>query len=77
MPKQKTHKATAKRIKTTKKGKMLRMRAGRNHLRRKRSKRALRSYSRYEAVATVDQPSVRKTLGEPQRTGKPAHGADK
>lgn len=37
MPKLKTHKGTAKRFRLTKKGKLMRMKAGRNHLRRKKS----------------------------------------
>ncbi len=37
MPKLKTHKATAKRFRLTKGGKVMRMKAGRTHLRRKKS----------------------------------------
>lgn len=37
MPKLKTHKGTAKRFRITKQGKLMRMRAGRSHLRRKKS----------------------------------------
>ena len=37
MPKLKTHKATAKRFRLTKNGKVMRMKAGRTHLRRKKS----------------------------------------
>jgi large subunit ribosomal protein L35 len=37
MPKLKTHKGTAKRFRLTKKGKVMRMKAGRSHLRRKKS----------------------------------------
>lgn len=37
MPKMKTHKGTAKRFRLTKNGKLKRMRAGRSHLRRKKS----------------------------------------
>jgi len=36
MPKMKTHKATAKRFRRTKNGKLMRMKVGRNHLRRKK-----------------------------------------
>ena len=35
----KTHKATAKRFRVTKKGKIVRMKGGKSHLRRKKSKR--------------------------------------
>ncbi len=37
MPKIKTHKGTAKRFRVTKNGKLLRMKPGRSHLRRKKS----------------------------------------
>lgn len=38
MPKLKTHKGVAKRFRLTKNGKVMRMKAGRSHLRRKKSK---------------------------------------
>jgi large subunit ribosomal protein L35 len=37
MPKMKTHKGTAKRFRLTKRGKLMRMKAGRTHLRRKKT----------------------------------------
>ena len=37
MPKMKTHKGTAKRFRLTKNGKVMRMKAGRGHLRRNKS----------------------------------------
>lgn len=37
MPKMKTHKATVKRFRLTKNGKVMRMKAGRTHLRRKKN----------------------------------------
>lgn len=36
MPKLKTHKGTAKRFRLTKRGKVMRLKAGRSHLRRKK-----------------------------------------
>ena len=42
MPKIKTHKATAKRFKYSGKGKLMRMRGPKSHLRRKRAKRVRR-----------------------------------
>jgi large subunit ribosomal protein L35 len=42
----KTHKATAKRFRVTKNGKVLRTKGQQSHLRRKKSKRAKRQYSR-------------------------------
>jgi large subunit ribosomal protein L35 len=47
MPKMKTHKATAKRFKITGKGKLRRYKAGRSHLRRKKSKRVRRSFDKH------------------------------
>jgi len=41
MPKIKTHKSTAKRFRVTGKGKLMRTRTGKSHLRRKKSKRIL------------------------------------
>ncbi len=38
MPKMKTHKGTAKRFRITKNGKLMRMKQGRSHLRRKKRK---------------------------------------
>lgn len=37
MPKMKTHKATAKRFRLTKNGKLMHMKSGRTHLRRRKS----------------------------------------
>jgi large subunit ribosomal protein L35 len=67
MPKMKTHKATAKRFKVTGKGKLRRLRTGRSHLRRKKSKRVLRSFDKYEKVDPVDRKRVRKLLGLKRR----------
>jgi len=46
----KTHKATAKRFKVTGTGKLMRTKGSKSHLRRKKSKRAKRMYSRMQAV---------------------------
>lgn len=67
MPKMKTHKATAKRFKVTGKGKLRRLRTGRSHLRRKKSKRVLRSFDKYETVDPVDRKRVRRLLGLKRR----------
>jgi large subunit ribosomal protein L35 len=42
--KMKTHKATAKRFRITKNGKILRMKGGKSHLRRKKSTRTLHAF---------------------------------
>lgn len=56
MPKLKTHKGTAKRFRLTKNGKLMRMKIGRSHLRRKKSP-ALNSDFRHvvtsESKATI------------------------
>jgi large subunit ribosomal protein L35 len=46
VPKIKTHKATAKRLKVTGTGKIMRLRARRSHLRRRRAKRVRRTFDR-------------------------------
>ena len=50
MPKIKTHKATAKRFKRTGKGKLMRVKIGKSHLRRKKSKRVKRLFDEYLEV---------------------------
>ena len=67
MPKPKTHKATAKRIKVTKKRKLRRLRQGRSHFRRRKSKRALRSMDKYLPAAQPDEKRLRRLLGLRQR----------
>ena len=63
MPKMKTHKATAKRFKVTGRGKLRRLKQKRSHLRRKKSKRVLRSLDKDHPVAKADQKRVRRLLG--------------
>jgi large subunit ribosomal protein L35 len=67
MPKMKTHKVTAKRIKITGSGKLRRMRQGQSHLRRKKSKRVLRSYKKDLPVDKADRKRIRRLLGLRQR----------
>ncbi len=68
MPKLKTYKAAAKRFKITGSGKIRRRKQGRNHLRRKKSRRALRSFRKDLPVAEADQKRVRRLLGLRLRT---------
>jgi len=63
MPKMKTHKATAKRFKITGKGKLRRLKQRRSHLRRRKSKRVLRSLDKDLPVAKSDRSRVRRLLG--------------
>ncbi len=50
MPKMKTHKGTAKRFRITRTGKLMHMKAGRTHLRRKKSAKKRSDYR--HAVST-------------------------
>ncbi|MBI5651322.1 MAG: 50S ribosomal protein L35 [Chloroflexi bacterium] len=68
MPKLKTHKATSKRFKITATGKVMRTHIGKSHLRRRKSKRAKRSFDR--RVEVTSSPRAKKikhlapTLGQ-------------
>lgn len=59
MPKIRTHKATAKRLRYTGGGKLVRAKIGRSHLRRKRAKRTKRLY---DEMLTVTEPFVYKQV---------------
>ncbi|MFQ5855236.1 MAG: 50S ribosomal protein L35 [Anaerolineae bacterium] len=50
MPKIKTHKSTAKRFKRTGRGKLMRTKIGKSHLRRKKPKRVKRLFDEYLEV---------------------------
>ena len=65
MPKMKTHKGTAKRFRLTKKGKVMRMKAGRSHLRRRKRKATNRSF-RHAVPSSVKSTiqQVKKTAGD-------------
>lgn len=63
MPKIKTHKATAKRIKVTGSGKLRRRKVRATHLRRKKSKRAKRQMRDNLPVAKSDRKRIRQILG--------------
>jgi len=52
LPKIKTHKATAKRFQYSKRGKLLRTKQGKSHLRRRKSKRVKRMFSEMHEVTT-------------------------
>lgn len=59
MPKIKTHKATAKRFKVSGRGKLLRTKIGKSHLRRKKPSRTKRLFSR---TLTIDSPATVKRV---------------
>jgi large subunit ribosomal protein L35 len=50
MPKIKTHKSTAKRFRVSGKGKLMRTKIGKSHLRRKKAKRVLRMFDHMHEV---------------------------
>jgi len=63
MPKMKTHKGMAKRIKLTASGKLLRRRAFRNHLLAHKSGSLKREYVKEFQVSAGDTANVKKMLG--------------
>ncbi|HEV7829473.1 MAG TPA: 50S ribosomal protein L35 [Pseudonocardiaceae bacterium] len=63
MPKNKTHSGTAKRVKLSATGKLLRQRAGKRHLLEKKSSRITRRLSQVVEVASADAKRIRKLLG--------------
>ncbi|MGH3765446.1 MAG: 50S ribosomal protein L35 [Pseudonocardiaceae bacterium] len=63
MPKNKTHSGTAKRIKLSATGKLLRQRAGKRHLLEKKSSRVTRRLDGVVEVASPDAARIRKLLG--------------
>ena len=63
MPKNKTHSGTAKRVKLSATGKLLRQRAGKRHLLEKKSSRITRRLTGVVEVASQDKSRIRKLLG--------------
>jgi large subunit ribosomal protein L35 len=64
MPKMKTHSGTAKRFKLTGTGKVMRRRAGKNHLLEHKSSRVTRRLAGPKEVAPSDVRSIKKLLGK-------------
>jgi len=64
MPKLKTHKGLAKRIKITKKGKFQKRRAYSSHLREKKSSKRKRRYARLEILNKSDKKKIRKIINK-------------
>ncbi len=63
MPKMKTHRATAKRIKVTGSGKLMRRRAGRGHYRLAKGKQRFRRLDRDTGLAKGDEKVAKRMLG--------------
>jgi large subunit ribosomal protein L35 len=66
MPKMKTRKAIAKRVKVTARGKMLRNRPGSGHLKSRKSPKRLRRFRTRAAVSPAFAKQARRMLGKPQ-----------
>ncbi len=63
MPKMKTRKGFAKRIRVTKTGKLMRASAWKSHLLEHKSKKRKRNYAKKQGVAQADRKEVRRALG--------------
>jgi len=60
MPKIKTHKSTAKRLKITGSGRIMRTKAGKSHLRRKKPQRVKRLYATTIETSPSDRKRIRR-----------------
>ncbi|RJQ70501.1 50S ribosomal protein L35 [Pseudonocardiaceae bacterium YIM PH 21723] len=63
MPKQKTHKGTAKRVRVTGTGKLRREKAGKRHLLERKSSKQTRQLAGTTEVAATEVPRIKKLLG--------------
>lgn len=63
MPKLKTHKGTAKRVKTSATGKLVRERAFKNHLLAKKSAGRKRNNAGAQSVSASDTKRIKRALG--------------
>ncbi len=63
MPKQKTHRSTAKRFKVTASGKLLRRSANKSHNLENKSQKQKRSFGKDHAVAKDNQKVINRLLG--------------
>ncbi|MFO8009244.1 MAG: 50S ribosomal protein L35 [Dehalococcoidia bacterium] len=67
MPKLKTNSALKRRFRVTGTGKIMRSRMGKSHLRRRKSKRTKRSYSRDFELSPSDTKRIRTVLPKDMR----------
>ena len=63
MPKMKTHRGAAKRFKITGTGKVIRRKAGMNHILEKKPSKVTRRLKREQVTAPGDAAHIRKLLG--------------
>ena len=64
MPKMKTHKGAAKRIKKSGSGKLIRRQRNRSHILEKKSSTRKRRLSHEAEIVPADQPRMKRLLGE-------------
>jgi large subunit ribosomal protein L35 len=62
MPKMKTHKGAAARFHITGSGKIVRRKIGGSHLRRKKARKVVRSYSGKMVVSNTDTKRIKKFI---------------
>ena len=63
MPKLKTQKGIAKRVRVTRNGKLMRAAAWKSHLLEHKSKKRKRNYENEQPVSKADRKTVRRALG--------------
>jgi large subunit ribosomal protein L35 len=63
VPKIKTQKGLAKRIRVTRNGKLMRAGAWKNHMLEHKSKKRKRNYNNEQSVSKADSKTVRRALG--------------
>jgi len=63
VPKLKTQKGIAKRVRVTKNGKLMRSSAWKSHLLEHKSKKRKRNYENMQPVSKADRKTVRRALG--------------
>ena len=62
MPKLKTHKAASSRLHITASGKIMRIKVGKSHLRRRKSKRAKRLFDKKLPLHASDKARIKRLL---------------
>lgn len=62
MPKIKTHKGAQSRFRVTGSGKIMRMKGGKSHLRRRKAKRTKRLFDKTVPVSSVDRIRIKRLI---------------
>ena len=63
MPKMKTHKAAAKRVRVTGSGKLMRAKAYKSHILSKKSPKRIRNFRKETTIASADTKMIKRKLG--------------